>query len=384
MVIAIDGYEANVSKRVGIGRYAYEILKHLFAELRTQNSNPSKREEVSVRVYIPNPPQADMPEETEWWQYRVFKPRSLWTFIGLPLALWLDRPQADVVFSPTHYVPRFVATARVMSIMDLSYLEFPQMFRAKDLHQLVHWTAYSVRHAAKILTISEFSKDAIIKAYGVEPTRIAVTYPGITMNSELRTQNSSVLEKYHINRRYILSVGTLQPRKNYNRLIEAFSRLVKQEKGFEDVELVIVGKKGWLYEEIFKAPRQFGVQDRVKFLEFVPDADLAELYRNARCFALPSLYEGFGLPVLEAMVNKCPVVVSNVSSLPEIAGKAGLYVDPNDVSSIKDGLAKVLGETEEERRRRIEEGLQQSRKFSWEKAARETLAVLEKVGKGRP
>ncbi|MBI5619968.1 glycosyltransferase family 4 protein [Candidatus Gottesmanbacteria bacterium] len=381
MVIAIDGYEANVPKRVGIGRYAYEILKHMFQNFKIQNSKFKIQNEIQFRIYLPNPPLNDMPQETEWWQYRVVRLRSFWTFTGLPLALWLDRPRADVIFSPTHYVPRFITIPRVMSVMDLSYLEYPQMFRAKDLHQLVYWTAYSVRHAAKILTISEFSTGAIMKAYGVPKDRIAVTYPGISMNSKLKTQNSKLFDKYGILKQYILSVGTLQPRKNYSRLIEAFSRLVKQEKGFDDVELVIVGKKGWLYEEILKAPRQFGVADRVKFLEFVPDADLPDLYRHALCFALPSLYEGFGLPVLEAMANGCPVVVSSASSLPEIAGDAGIYVDPNDVASIIQGLLKGLRETKEERKHRTEEGLRQAEKFSWQKAARETLAILQDVAK---
>lgn len=382
MIIAIDGYEANVSKRVGIGRYAYEIVKYIYEDVRNQESDVRQKRDLLFRIYLPNAPLPDMPAVTNWWQYRVIKPVRFWTFIGLPLAVWLDRPQADIIFSPTHYVPRFIAAPRVMAIMDLSYLEFPQMFRTKDLHQLIHWTRYSVQRAVKILTISRFSKNAIIKAYGVPSEHVVVTYPGLTM-PDVRSSMSEVRRAYGLGSRYILSVGTLQPRKNYSRLIEAFSRLVKEKKGFDDVELVIVGKKGWLYEEILKAPRQFGVEDRVKFLAFVPDADLPALYRHALCFTLVSLYEGFGLPVLEAMANGCPVVVSSVSSLPEIAGDAGIYVDPNDVASIVQGLLKNLRETNEERKHRTEVGLRQAEKFSWQKAARETLAILEEVGRTR-
>ncbi len=385
MIIAVDGYEANVPKRVGIGRYAYEILKHMFEDFKAQSTKHKAQSKTSFRIYLPSKPLPDMPEETDWWQYRVIPLSKLWTFIGLPIALWQDRPQADVVFSPTHYIPRFITIPRVMAIMDLSYLEFPQMFRPKDLHQLVHWTAYSVRHAAGILTISEFSKGAIMKAYGVPKDRVVVTYPGMRTISNIKDQKSNIQSKYQISKNYILSVGTLQPRKNYGRLIEAFSLLIRSllSKGdsSNDLQLVIVGKKGWLYEEILKAPRQFGVEDRVKFLEFVPDADLPDLYRNAFCFALASLYEGFGLPVLEALVNRCPVVVSRVSSLPEIAGNAGIYVDPNDVASIVQGFTKALEETKEERQHRVEEGIRQAEKFSWQKAAKQTLAILAEVAK---
>ena len=176
-------------------------------------------------------------------------------------------------------------------------------------------------------------------------------------------------------------MGTLQPRKNFARLIEAFA-LLKNDGGWEDVQLVIVGKKGWLYEDILAAPQRFSVADRVRFLDFVPDDDLPALYRNARCFVLPSLYEGFGLPVLEAMAQECPVVVSRVSSLPEIAGNAGIYVNPMDVSDIAKGLRTAVNEDQKARKHRTDEGLRQIKKFSWEKAAKETLKVLKEVGKG--
>ena len=159
MVIAIDGYEANVDKRVGIGRYAYELCKALY-QLRITNSELGKN--VQFRIYLPEKPKIDMPKETYWWQYRVVRPHRFWTFLGLPLWVTLDRPKADVIFSPTHYIPRFSGIPKVMSIMDLSYLNYPQLFRKKDLHQLVHWTAYSVSHASRVVTISEFSKHAII------------------------------------------------------------------------------------------------------------------------------------------------------------------------------------------------------------------------------
>jgi len=325
-----------------------------------------------------------MPKETAWWTYHVVKPKKLWTIIGLPLALIRDMPKADVVFSPTHYIPRFVKIPRTMAIMDCSYLSYPELFRGKDLHQLVHWTRYAVKHARLIFTISDFSRNAIIKAYSVRPKRVIVTYPGLVSLPITKQHMQTIDKKYGIAKHYVLSVGTIQPRKNYERLIEAFSLfLANNKQKFGVVELVIVGKKGWLYDDILSAPKRFGVEKQVRFLDFVPDCDLPALYKNALCFALPSLYEGFGLPVLEAMAQSCPVVVSNSSSLPEIAGNAGVYVDPKSVEDISRGLLTAVRQRNLiQGKTRLRKGLDQVSKFSWNKAARETLDLLEQVGKG--
>lgn len=378
MIIAIDGYEANVQNRVGIGKYAYDILIHMHTII-IQNKN----KELNFRVYLPSQPRSDMPTQSGWWNYIVRRPPNFWTFIGLPLALESDRPQADVVFSPTHYVPRFIHIPRVMSIMDTSYLEFPQMFRKRDLYQLTYWTRYSVAHVKRIFTISEFSKNAIMKAYKLPSEKVIVTYPGFSMSkSSLHQTKRDIFDTYRISKHYILSVGTIQPRKNYIRLIEAFAKfLTANKQKFGEIQLVIVGKKGWLYDKILESPSRLGLNGKVRFLHSVPDGDLPQLYENALCFALPSLYEGFGLPVLEAMAYKCPVVVSNVSSLPEIAGSAGVYVDPLDVNSIAQGLLSAVRQRNLiQGRTRIQEGLTQVKQFTWEKAAKKTLDVLMEVG----
>ena len=375
MIISIDGYEANVEHRVGIGRYAYEILTRMYV-IRKEDLFYSH---IFFRIYLPQDPRSDMPKETDWWKYQVVGPKKLWTFIGLPLAIQKDRPRADVIFSPTHYIPRFMTIPRVMSIMDCSYLSYPELFRGKDLHQLVYWTKYAASHAALIFTISEFSRNAIIKAYNVNPKQVVVTYPGLNQHKGMGS-----IDNYDIAKHYILSVGTIQPRKNYERLIQAFSLfLQKNKQKFGTIDLVIVGKKGWLYNEILNAPKKFGVEKQVKFLDFVPDSDLPALYKNSLCFALPSLYEGFGLPVLEAMAQGCPVVVSNTSSLPEIAGRAGVYVDPDDVENIASGLLTAVRQRNlMQGKIRKKKGLDQVSKFSWDKAAKETLDLLERVGKG--
>lgn len=379
MTIAIDGYEANSTARVGIGRYAYEIMRalsELIAEKQEEKNAPS------VRVYLPDAPMSDMPREAAWWRYRIASPKRLWTFVGLPLALAMDRPSADVVFSPTHYAPRFTAHPKVISIMDMSYLHYPEMFTPRDLHQLVVWTAYSVAHAKAILTISEFSRRAIMEAYKVPASRVIVTYPGLPGHAHTMTPSPKKTPKHAP---YILAVGTVQPRKNYARLIEAFAQAAPKLEGqFPGITLRIVGKKGWLYEDILATPKKLGTEDKVEFLNFVEDAKLPGLYAGALCLATPSLYEGFGLPVLEAMAHGCLVVVANVSSLPEIAGEAGIYVDPLDSSSIAAGLVSAAREFGTDKgQARQELGYAQVKKFSWEKAAKQTLKVLEEVGKGR-
>ena len=375
MIIGIDGNEANVEKKVGVSEFAFELLK-VFASKKIPH--------IQFVVYLKHSPGKDLPGENNYFSHKVFGPSRLWTQIALPFHLFTQQPVPDVFFTPSHYVPRFCPSPIVMSIMDLSYLKFPELFKAKDLHQLVHWTKYSVSHVERIFTISESSKHDIIETYHVPDDRVVVTYPGFTMPvaSKSLPPFEELVKKYDISRNFILSVGTLQPRKNFVRLIEAFSLLIHEKnQKFTDLELVIIGKKGWLYEEILTAPKRYDVENKVKFLDFVADSDLSSFYRHALCFTLPSLYEGFGLPVLEAMAYKCPVVVSQVSSLPEIADKAGIYVDPESVKSIEEGLMTCLKELESAGgKKRVELGLDQVKKFTWEKAAKQTLAILEQLG----
>jgi glycosyltransferase involved in cell wall biosynthesis len=182
--------------------------------------------------------------------------------------------------------------------------------------------------------------------------------------------------KYNISDNFILFVGTLQPRKNIARLIEAFAKI--EEK--KDLQLIIIGKKGWLYEEILETPSRLGIEEKVKFLHSISNEELNVFYKHALCYVLPSLYEGFGLPVLEAMNHGCPVITSNISSLPEAGGDAALYVDPESVDDIAKKMTRLIND-ENLRKELIEKGKKQVAKFSWEKTAKETLAVLEELGK---
>ncbi len=373
MIIGIDGNEANQAKRVGIGEYAFELLRQ-FKQFTVHSS------QFTVKIYLKDRPLADMPEETKNWKYVVVKPKKFWTQVGLPLKLVFEQEKPNVFFSPSHYAPRFAPMPTAIAIMDVSYLKYPELFKKKDLYQLVNWTKYSAKRAKVIFTISDASKNDILKAYGKRPEQVIVTYPGLkqpTSNNKQDTDTMDILkQKYAVTKPYILFVGTLQPRKNIVRLIEAFSQIKSQK----DLDLVVVGKKGWLYEEILEAPKKYGVADRVKFLDFVSNEDLSLFYKNAELFILPSLYEGFGLPVIEAMSYGCPVITSSVSSLPEAGGDAAVFVDPESVSDIAKKLEKVLT-NKKLRGEMIKKGYLHIKKFSWEKTARETLEALKSLAK---
>lgn len=385
MKIGINGYEAVVPRfgfnaktglpnRVGSSEFCYQLLVNL--------SKIDKKNEYFI--FLPTKPVSDMPKESRNWHYIIFSGK-LWMLVGLSRKLWNYKGKIDIFLSPTHYLPFTTLKPSVIAILDVSYLHFPELFKKKDLYQLKIWGKYSIGKAKKIITISESSKSDIIKSYNVSEDKISVVYPGIkseaqnpnsVTNSKVKMQSSKLLkEKFDIDKDYILFVGTLQPRKNISKLIEAFS-MIKNK----DIKLVIVGKKGWMFEDILSAPIKYEVSDRVKFLENVSEDDLPGFYKNAECFVLPSLYEGFGLPILEAMQYGCPVLTSNVSSLPEAGGDAAVYFDPQNVSDIKEKIEKVISD-EKKRQEMIKKGYEQVKKFSWEKSARQTLEVLEKIGR---
>lgn len=401
MIIGIDGNEANQERKVGIGEYSFELIKEFEKITNSKNQILNNAEKIQFQIYLKDEPRPEMPKEGPNWKYIIVGPKKLWTQIGLPFYLFTHFPRPNVFFTPTHYAPRFSPVPTAISVMDLSYIHFPELFAKKDLYQLKNWTKYSVENAAKIFTISKASRDDIIKAYTVQSSRVVVTYPGIKPSMKDQVLSIKQLqEKYNIGGNYILFVGTLQPRKNIERLIEAFARIKGEgEKGdkdsgpdfakattgeqarmTKDLELVIVGKKGWLYEQILQAPKKFGVENDVKFLDFVADEELPSLYKHALCYVLPSLYEGFGLPVVEAMKYGCPVITSNVSSLPEAGGNAALYVDPLRVDDIAEKIQKVITNPKL-REEMVKKGYTHSKQFSWEKAARETLDILEEIAK---
>lgn len=387
MKIGIDGNEANVKQRVGSGQYTYELLKQ-FARIFSKK----------FLVCLKDQPISDLPRETENFKYEVFGPKKFWTQFALPLKLTFKR-DFDVFFSPVHYGPRFSKIPYVVTIHDLSYLHFPKMFKKDDLLKLTAWSKYSIKNSSHIIAPSQTTKDDIVKNYKVLPSKITVIHEGCD-ESRFKPQPESridqVKKKYKIIGDYIIFVGTLQPRKNLERLIEAFNIIngkLKIENG--KLSLLIVGKKGWFYESIFQKVKDLKLGRKVIFADYVPDDDLPSLIAGARVYVLPSLWEGFGIPVVEAQACGVPVVVSNTSSLPEIIGVetntrgvgfdssgvsifgSGILVDPESVNSIAAGIKKALDPRV--RSDLVKKGFLNIKRFSWKTCAQETLKVLEKA-----
>jgi len=244
---------------------------------------------------------------------------------------------------------------------------------------LKNWTNYSVKKAAKVITISQASKADIMKAYGIRNEKIEVIYPGIDadlFNDRQETAEKTRLRlKYGLDSDYLLYIGTLQPRKNLKKLFKALELTVKTKK---DLKLVITGKKGWLYQDLFEKREAKKLKGKLIFTGFVPDSDLPSLYRQAKALVLPSLYEGFGIPAVEAMACGIPVAVSDISSLPEIVGGAALLFDPYDAAQISQAINSACY-NEKVRQRLIASGKKRAAFFSWQKSGWRLLDTLIKT-----
>jgi glycosyltransferase involved in cell wall biosynthesis len=368
MLIGIDGNEANLENRVGIGQFAFNVVGELE---RIDRKN-------SYLVYLKEPPLPDLPKEREGWQYRVFGPSKLWTQVALPLKLFTQKEKLDVFYSPSHYAPRLSPFPTVISIMDLWHHRHPEQFAQKDLYQLTKWENYSVKKASRIATISEFSKSEIVKIYKYPLEKITVAYPGYE-KLKVKSENfkvEGIKQKYGIKGDYLLYLGTLQPKKNLKGLLEAFALVARRNK---EISLVIAGKKGWLYEEIFQKVKDLGIETGVIFTGFVSEEEKPYLITGAEAYVLPSFYEGFGIPVAEAMALGVPVVVAQAGSLPEVGGQAALYFDPYQPASMATAIEKVLSLNKSQRDAIIARGREQIRQFSWEKCARKVLETLESL-----
>jgi glycosyltransferase involved in cell wall biosynthesis len=271
----------------------------------------------------------------------------------------------------------------ITAIHDVIPLLWPRFFTLR--HRLVvALAARRVRQQADlIIAPSAATKADIVRRLHIAPERVTV----IPLGCEPRFHPvvdarhlASVRQKYGLPARYLLCVSTLEPRKNLPVLLQAYA-LLRAERHHEDLKLVIAGRKGWLYQDIFAMVTALDLQQDVVFTGFVDDEDLPDLYRGARLFVFPSLYEGFGLPILEAMASGVPVIASNTSSMPEVAGDAAILVDPRHPQALAEGLRRILAETAL-RESLQQKGLQQASRFSWEAAAQKTLAVYAAMGRG--
>lgn len=361
-MIGIDASRIAIGERTGTETYSYQLLAAL-ARLNVADD---------IRLYLnaTNPPD-DLPSIGN--PVCIPFPR-LWTHLRLS---WeMQRHPPDVLFVPSHVIP-LRHSRSVVTIHDIGYLHHPETHPA-DTRRMLHLTTrWSTAVADRIIAISDATKHDLITHYHVKPDRITVIPHGVDQSLKPATpkQIDAVRRKHDLSDDYILFVGTVQPRKNLGRLAAALSFVAKAGLPHH---LVIAGKSGWLSHAVEWELLASGMSDRIHLLGYVDSDDLPALYTGAAAFCFPSLYEGFGLPVLEAMACGVPVVTSNTSALPEVAGDAALLVDPTRPAEIGSALVRTLTDTSL-RIDLINRGHARARTFTWEQTALDTLALLRQV-----
>lgn len=351
----------------GVGWYLYHLLHHL-----------AQRDDVELvllgdaRVTDEGPHlHADLPQNARLCvfdlrgqpQSRLSRPLTAAAYV-----LWAWLLDCDVIFGANYFLPRLmsaVARRRVVTVHDLTYKRFPGLLQKETLDNLEAQMKRELALADAIVCVSESTRRDLLEFYEADPRRVVAIHSGLPLLPDPE-------EGADVGGPYILFVSTVEPRKNLGVLLDAYARLRKS--GTYGGSLVVAGKVGWKSEEIARRLREPGVIH----LDYVSPARLAALYRGADVFVFPSIYEGFGFPLLEAMAHGTPAIASRSSSLPEIGGDAALYFDPADTAALVTALERILGDGDL-RERLVARGLEQAAKFRWDAAADETMQLFRRV-----
>jgi glycosyltransferase involved in cell wall biosynthesis len=364
MRIGIDASRAVVAQRTGTERYSLELIRAL---LRLPSAH-------RYLLYFNHPPPLGLLPATATWTERSVPLARLWTHLSLSRAVATDRP--DVLFVPAHVLPLWPRLPTVVTIHDLGFRFFPDAHRPLARLYLELSTRWAARRANRIIAISESTRRDLVEHYGVPEERIRVVYEaaGVAFRP---THDPAVVQRQGLSPgQYLLAVGTLQPRKNLSGLLRGY-RLYADGVD-QPLPLALVGQPGWGVAALEREIPRLGLDRLVHRLGYVADEDLPALYSGAFAYLQPSLYEGFGLTVLEAMACGTPVIASNSSSLPEVVGGTNLLVDPRSPPAIA-GAIRELIERPALRAEAARTGRQRAASFSWERCAQETLAVLEEA-----
>lgn len=380
MLLGIDASRAlrSAGQQTGTERYSFHLIE---AMLRLAPALPGPP---SLRLYSDVAPDQATRQAWRGADWRIIPSPRLWTHARLSLEMAQHPPAA--LFVPAHVLPLWRPPRTLVTIHDLGYLFFPQAHPPRQRWYLDWATRWNGRVATHLLADSEATARDLREQLGVEAARISVVYPGFTPTMQRVADPAQVREttaRYGIRPPYFFYVGTLQPRKNLVRLAQAFARVLArgaaEQPDAAPPQLVLAGKPGWLSDQVLQPIAALGLGDQVRVTGYVPAADLPALLSGAAALAFPSLYEGFGFPILEAQGCHVPVLTSDTSSCPEVAGAGALLVDPHDVSAIAAGLWRLLTEPALVRTL-VEQGERNVQRFRWQTAARQVFDVLEQMG----
>lgn len=349
MLIGINATAAFKKPRTGVEEYTYQLIKHLTM------LEESKRHRFILYSHQPGTiSQQSFSDNFKIKQLKWFLP--MWTQIRLAGQLAINKP--DVLFIPVHILPLIHPKNSVVTIHGLEYEYYPQMYPWQHLRYLRWSTKYALRSAKKIIAVSENTKRDLIDLYGGEPDTIEVIYHGIEI-PKIPSKESQLTKPY------ILFLGRLETKKNFQGLIKAFALLKKKYR--VPHQLILVGPRGYGFEK--------SSQKDVVFTDYVPEEEKWRLLKQAEMFVLPSFYEGFGMPILEAQAMGCPIITSNVSSMPEVTGQGAVLINPKNIEEIMEAMYRIIKD-EQFKKDLIVKGYANAKRFSWSKCAKETLRIL--------
>lgn len=357
-----------IGNRSGIGMYAYEIARHLQIEpsISFCGNVFNFRSKVDLREEIP---QVDIPiRGCTKLPYGVY--RRIWHM--LPVSYETFFPNADLTVFFNFIVPPRIRGKVITTVHDLTFIRYPETMEKKNLHRIRNDIVYSLQRSDRILTVSEFTKKELGQVFHIPKEKVSVVYNAPALSGDIANVEP-LFARYRISKPYILYVGTLEPRKNLMRLMHAFEKL-KQMVNIPH-QLILAGGKGWNSEGIWNYAKK---NPNILAIGYVSNAEKNALYQNASLFVFPSLYEGFGIPPLEAMHFGCPVVCANAASLPEVVGDAAEMVDPIEIDSIAKGMLHVLTDASH-RAELVEKGYSQAKKFSWDDSANRLMQICREV-----
>ena len=359
MSIGIDGSRAFLPERTGIEEYSYQVIKHLRESLRGE----------SVFLYVRPEQEVDFELPKHWQVKKLWAPR-LWTQVRLSLEILLH--PVDALFIPAHTAPIIHPRKTIVTIHGLEYEFCPQAYSLLERSYMRLSIRYSCLAASTLIAVSENTRKDLISLYGVPKEKIVVVSEGYEQNIKYQISNIKIYSKI-LNTKYILFIGRLEERKNIARIVEAFG-ILKEKYGIPH-QLVLAGKAGYGYQNIKYQISNIKYRDEVVELGYVSEEEKWTLLRGADVLVFPSLYEGFGIPVLEAQSVGTPVVTANTSSLPEVGGDGAVYVDPQSSEAIAEGVQEVLSD-EALRGGIIEKAIRNRDRFSWKKCANEIADIL--------